>query len=57
MADMITAKKLKELKAKHPLATVVAYVNTPAEVKAESDVCCTSANAVKVVLALKDAKK
>ncbi|MEK6645152.1 MAG: quinolinate synthase NadA [Candidatus Firestonebacteria bacterium] len=57
MADMITAKKLKELKAKHPLATVVAYVNTPAEVKAESDVCCTSANAVKVVLALKDAKE
>jgi quinolinate synthase len=49
MADMITAKGLRELKKKHPGVPVVCYVNTTAEVKAESDVCCTSANAVKVV--------
>lgn len=54
MADMITAKDLKKIKQRYPQATVVAYVNTPAEVKAESDICCTSANAVSVVNALKD---
>ena len=54
MADMITAKGLKELKAKHPKAKVVAYVNTTADVKAESDICCTSANASKVVESIKD---
>ena len=52
MADMITAEALKKLKAQHPQALVVSYVNTPAEVKAESDYCCTSANAVKVVNAV-----
>jgi quinolinate synthase len=52
MADMITAKDLQELKAKHPKAAVVCYVNTPAEVKAESDYCCTSANAGKVINAI-----
>ena len=49
LADMITAEKLRSLKEKHPRAAVVCYVNSPAEVKAESDVCCTSSNALKVV--------
>jgi quinolinate synthase len=49
MANMVTADALRALKAKHPGAVVVAYVNTSAEVKAESDVCCTSSNAVEVV--------
>ncbi len=52
MADMITAEQLCELKAKHPDALVVCYVNSSAEVKAESDYCCTSANAVEVVRSL-----
>jgi quinolinate synthase len=49
LADSITAPQLREWKAEHPGAAVVAYVNTSAEVKAESDVCCTSANAVQIV--------
>lgn len=49
MADMITAEQLRELKKKHPGAVVVCYVNSSAEVKALSDICCTSSNAVKVV--------
>jgi len=49
MADMITAKQLRELKAKHPHAKIMSYVNTPAEVKAESDFCCTSANAIEML--------
>lgn len=57
MADMITAEGLRELKAKHPKAKVVAYVNTTADVKAESDICCTSANSVKIVESLTDAKE
>ena len=49
MANMITAEKLIERKKELPNASVVCYVNSSAEVKAESEVCCTSANAVKVV--------
>jgi quinolinate synthase len=49
MADMITADQLRELKSQHPDALVVCYVNSSAEVKAESDYCCTSSNAVAVV--------
>jgi quinolinate synthase len=52
MADMITAQELREFKAMHPGLPVVAYVNTSAEVKAESTICCTSANAVRVVESL-----
>ena len=49
MADMITADKLRKWKASHPEAKVVCYVNSSAEVKAESDICCTSSNAIQVV--------
>lgn len=49
MANMITAEDLRQLKREHPGAVVVCYVNTTAEVKAESDVCCTSANGVQLV--------
>ncbi|MFC5997162.1 quinolinate synthase NadA [Quadrisphaera sp. GCM10027208] len=52
LADTITADQLRAWKAEHPGAVVVAYVNTTAEVKAESDVCCTSSNAVDVVRSL-----
>jgi quinolinate synthase len=49
LADSITAGQLRDWKARHPGAITVMYVNTTAEVKAETDYCCTSANAVKVV--------
>ncbi len=49
MADFVTGDALRKLKAEHPGAAVVAYVNSTAGVKAESDLCCTSANAVQVV--------
>ena len=49
MADMATVAGLRKLKGEHPDAVVVAYVNTSAEIKAETDVCCTSANAVQIV--------
>jgi quinolinate synthase len=52
MADMITAEGLRQRKKELPGATVVCYINSSAEVKAESDVCCTSANAVKVIESL-----
>jgi quinolinate synthase len=54
MANMVTVSQVLEAKKKHPLAVVVSYVNTPAEVKAVSDICCTSSNAVKVVNSLKE---
>jgi len=54
MADMITAQELRDWKATYPGRPVVCYVNTTAEVKAESDICCTSSNAVKVVNSIPD---
>jgi quinolinate synthase len=52
LADSITAEDVRELKRRHPGVPVVTYVNTSADVKAETDVCCTSANAVEVVESL-----
>lgn len=49
MANMVTPRELAALKAKHPDAVVVTYVNSSAAIKAMSDICCTSANAVEVV--------
>ena len=49
MADMATKEKVLELKKRYPTAWVVSYVNTTAEVKTVSDVCCTSANALKII--------
>lgn len=56
LAEMITIEGLRELKQKHPDAAVVCYVNSSAEVKAESDICCTSSNAIEVVRSLKEKK-
>ena len=56
LADSITADDVRRLRARHPGAPVVSYVNTTADVKAESDACCTSANAVQVVEAMGAAK-
>ena len=52
MADMITGQKLRDFKAKYPSVPVVCYINSTAEVKSLSDICCTSSNAVKVVEAV-----
>lgn len=52
MADMVNVDGLRALKKQHPNAKVVAYINTSAEVKSETDICCTSANAVKVINAV-----
>jgi quinolinate synthase len=54
MAEMISADELKFARSRYPDAAVVCYVNTTAEVKAESDICCTSANAVKIVNSVKE---
>lgn len=52
LADSITAEQLRAWKAEHPGAVVVSYVNTTAEVKAETDYCCTSGNALRVIQAI-----
>jgi quinolinate synthase len=52
LADTITAEQLRAWKAEHPGAVVVSYVNTTAAVKAETDICCTSSNAVDVVASI-----
>lgn len=52
MADMITAEALRKKKQEYPEAAVVCYVNSSADVKAESDICCTSSNAVEIVRSL-----
>jgi quinolinate synthase len=52
LAESITAEDVRKLKKKHPGVPVVTYVNTSADVKAETDICCTSANAVKIVESL-----
>lgn len=54
MADMINARRLREFKKQHPKAAVVCYINSSAEVKAESDIVCTSSNAVAVAKSLKE---
>lgn len=52
MADMLSLRQLKEFVSKHPSLPVVCYVNSTAEIKAECDICCTSANAEKIVKSL-----
>ncbi|MDE0591520.1 quinolinate synthase NadA [Halocynthiibacter sp. C4] len=52
LAESITAEGVEEMRAKYPGAPVVSYVNTTAEVKAASDICCTSANALQIVNAM-----
>jgi len=54
MADMVTPDDVARLRKAHPDAAVVCYVNSSAEIKAVSDICCTSSNAVKVVSSLKE---
>ena len=56
LANMITPRELQEVKSRHPNAAVVCYVNSSAETKALSDICCTSANAVKVVLSIEESR-
>jgi quinolinate synthase len=54
MADMVTPEDIARLRQEHPDAAVVCYVNSSAEIKAASDICCTSSNAIKVVQSLKE---
>lgn len=54
MADSITPEDVRRLKAEHPDAAVVCYINSSVEVKAECDICCTSSNAVRIVRSLKE---
>ncbi len=57
MANMITVRELRELRKQYPDATVVTYVNSSAAIKAESDYCCTSSNAVQIVASIPKAKR
>lgn len=57
LANYVTVNQLQAMRQKYPDATVVCYVNSSAEVKAASDICCTSANAVRVVNSLKGVKQ
>jgi len=57
LADKITPEALEKARQQYPEATVVTYINSSAEIKAHSDICCTSSNAVKVVNTLKDARQ
>src|SRR5690625_4013094 len=57
LADTITADQLRAWKEEHPEAVVVSYVNTSAEVKAETDYCCTSSNAVEIVRSIPEDKE
>lgn len=57
LADTITAKRLRAWKAEHPGAVVVMYINTTAEVKAETDYCCTSSNAMEVINSIPEDKE
>jgi len=56
LADMATAEQIRQKRQEHPEAVVVSYVNTSAAVKAESDICCTSANAVEVVASIEEGR-
>jgi quinolinate synthase len=56
LADMITVDDLREWKERYPKAAVICYINSSAEIKAESDYCCTSANAIKVVNSIPDSE-
>ncbi|MDP8261246.1 MAG: quinolinate synthase NadA [Candidatus Kappaea frigidicola] len=57
LADTITVDELLELKGKYPQAEVICYINTTAAIKAESDICCTSSNSVKVVNSISPEKE
>ncbi|MBU1888356.1 MAG: quinolinate synthase NadA [Candidatus Omnitrophica bacterium] len=57
MADMVTIERLRAKRKQHPNAAVVCYVNSSAAIKAESDICCTSSNAIQIVVSLKDYKE
>jgi quinolinate synthase len=54
LAEMASAEKIREVRKKHPSAAVCCYINSSAEVKAESDICCTSSNAIEVVRSLEE---
>ena len=57
LADMATAEAVKKMRQKEPDAVFVTYINSTAEVKAESDICCTSSNAIKIINTLPPSKK